>query len=466
MAKAGSMHMKSTAVINIAGLSWSVLNKIPSLLKFSNNYQANKIQPVFPALTCSAQSTYLTGLLPNKHGIVGNGWFFNELSQIFFWRQSNHLVAGEKVWEAARKLNPAFRCANLFWWYNMYSSADYSVTPRPIYRSNGLKFPDISTEPPELREILQRELGQFPLFQFWGPAANITSSRWIARASQMVFEKYKPNLSLIYLPHLDYCLQREGPNGPTVRKELIEIDRVCDELIQFFRSNQTQIIFLSEYGINPVNQAIPINRILRRKGWLRVRIECGEDHLDPGISDAFAVADHQIAHIYIQNPNLVRAVREELEKTQGIEKILDKSEQELMGVSHPRSGDLVLISKMDHWFSYKYWLDDKKAPDYAQTVDIHKKPGYDPVELFLNPKMTFPKLNVLRKIIRKNLGFRYLMNVIPLDDTLVKGSHGRQNIPLEYWPVFLSERVDIRSLKTPTLQGTQIKSIILQHVFE
>jgi predicted AlkP superfamily pyrophosphatase or phosphodiesterase len=465
MAASNSKHMNPTAVVNVVGLTSSLLLRIPSLAKFAKENSQAQIRPAFPALTCSAQSTYLTGLPPRDHGIVGNGWYFQDLSQIWFWRQSNKLVGGDKLWDFAKRRNPDFSCANLFWWYNMYSSVDYSVTVRPVYRSDGLKLPDISSHPAELRQSLQGDLGQFPLFQFWGPAASIRSSAWIAQASKEVFKKNKPTLSLIYLPHLDYVLQKEGPNGLGVAKALDELDGVCADLIAFFKSQKVQLTFISEYGINEVKSAIAVNRMLRKKGWLALKDECGEEHLDPGASRAFAVVDHQIAHVYVHNPQDLPAVRKDLEALPGIEKILDRSEQAAFGVDHSRSGDLVLIAQMDHWFSYPYWLDDKKAPDFARTVEIHKKPGYDPVELFLDPKIRFPKLKVVKTLLRKKLGFRYLMDVIPLDDSLVRGSHGSSLVPEEYWPVFLTERTDLMSSQTHPLQATEVRDMLLNHIF-
>ena len=457
--------MNPTAVVNVVGLTSKLVSKIPSLAKFALEKSALQIQPVFPALTCSAQSTYLTGLTPSEHGIVGNGWYFQDLSQIWFWRQSNKLVQGDKVWDFARRRNPAFTCANLFWWYNMYSSVDYSVTPRPIYRSDGLKLPDIASEPPELRRDLQADFGEFPLFQFWGPGANIRSSDWIAKASCSVFLKHRPTLTLLYLPHLDYVLQKEGPNGPGVVRALNELDRVCGELISFFREQKTQLVFISEYGINEVKSAITVNRYLRTRGWLRVKEECFEEHLDPGASRAFAVVDHQIAHVYVQDERDLAAVRRDLEGLSGVERILDRQAQVEFGVDHARGGDLLLIAQMDHWFSYPYWNDDRKAPDFARTVEIHKKPGYDPVELFMDPRIRFPKLKVGKILLQKKLGFRYLMDVIPLDDSLVRGSHGSSLVPEEFWPMFLTERTDLLANRSGVLRGTEIKDLLLSHLF-
>jgi predicted AlkP superfamily pyrophosphatase or phosphodiesterase len=205
--------MKKTVVIDVVGLSRNLIGShTPFLQQYLKNKKMGSIKPMLPALTTAVQSTYLTGKLPDSHGIVGNGWYDHTDAEIKFWKQSNKLVQAEKIWERAKKENPAFTCANMFWWYNMYSSADYSVTPRPNYLADGRKIPDCYSEPAELRDLLQEKLGQFPLFQFWGPGANIKSSEWIARASMLTDDVYDPTLTLIYLPHLDYCLQKSGPD--------------------------------------------------------------------------------------------------------------------------------------------------------------------------------------------------------------------------------------------------------------
>lgn len=460
--------MKTTVVLNVVGLCENVLGEhMPRLSEFARSHGQFTIRPAFPALTASSQSTYLTGLTPSGHGAVGNGWYFKELAQAWLWRQSNHLVHGEKLWDAARRREPTFTCANLFWWFNMYSSVDYSVTPRPIYRSDGLKLPDLHTEPPALREQLQARLGAFPLFNFWGPGADHRSTEWIAAAARDVFERHRPTLTLVYLPHLDYCLQREGPGGPSIPAELRRIDGICGGLIDHFRERGARVVLLSEYGINGVSGDIPVNRALRRNGWIRTRLECGEEHLDAGASDAFAVADHQIAHVYVRDPAALGKVRALLEATDGIESILDRGQQEACGIAHARSGDLVAVSRMDRWFSYPYWMDDDRAPDFARTVDIHRKPGYDPAELFLDPGLRFPRLRMAGRLLQKMLGFRYRMDVIPLDASLVKGSHGRSSVPSEYMPVLLTDTPGlVADTRLGPIEAGEIKEILLRHVFE
>ncbi len=427
--------MKKTVVIDVVGLSKSVIGEhTPFLQKYIADRNITTIEPVLPAVTTSVQSTYLTGKWPNETGIVGNGWYDHTDSEVKFWKQSNKLVNGEKIWDKAKKEDPSFTSAIMFWWYNMYSTADYSVTPRPQYLADGRKMPDCYSQPAELRDILQEKLGQFPLFQFWGPGANIKSTQWIADASMLNDDLHNPTLTTIYLPHLDYCLQKFGPDLSKISKELTEIDAVVEQLVTFYKKKDAEIIILSEYGIAPVNHPIHLNRLFRENGLLQIRVERGLELLDAGASKAFAVADHQIAHIYINDPSVTEKVKALLKGVKEIELILDKEEQQKQHINHERSGDIVVVANEQSWFTYYFWLDDALAPDYARCVDIHKKPGYDPVEMFMTSKG-----RAAYKLLRKLAGFRYVMDVIPLDAALIKGSHGRTNIPEEYKAVLITD---------------------------
>lgn len=431
---------QKTLVLNVVGLSSNLIGEhTPFLASWVKKGRLKYIKPVIPAVTCTAQATYLTGKYPDEHGIVGNGWYFEEEAEIKFWRQSNRLVKGEKIWEAAKQKDPDFTCANLFWWYNMYSSVDYSVTPRPMYPADGRKIPDVYTHPMDLRDDLQKELGQFPLFKFWGPATSIEVSQWIAKSAKIVDERYDPTLTLIYLPHLDYNCQRYGPDHPSVEQDLKEIDAVCEDLITYYEAKGAKILVLSEYGITAVNKPVHLNRILRKEGLLSFRMERGREMLDAGASKAFAVADHQIAHVYVKDKNNLDRVKEMLEKTAGVKEVLDGQTKVKYKLDHERAGDLIAIADPDAWFTYYYWEDDQKAPDYARTVDIHRKPGYDPVEMLLNPKIWFPKLKIIGLVILRKLGFRLLMNVIPLDADLIGGSHGHLPADKKDWPVLISQ---------------------------
>ena len=438
----------------------------PNLNRLAQRGGLRSLDTIFPAVTCSVQSTLLTGTMPADHGVVGNGWYFRDLSEVLLWRQSNSLVKGEKIWDSARCFNPDFTCAQMFWWYNMYSSADFCVTPRPMYPADGRKIPDHYTYPPELHDELDAKLGVFPLFNFWGPMADISSSQWIADATEHVMLTRKPTLTLCYLPHLDYNLQRLGPNlgNPRLCNDLKEIDSICGQLISAAESKGSDIMVVSEYGITAVKDAIHINRILRQQGLIAVRRELGLELLDAGASDAFAVADHQIAHIYIRNQQRIQEVRTLLESVDGIEAVLDEEGKQALGLNHANSGELIAISSTDRWFSYYYWLDDAYAPDFARTVDIHRKPGYDPVELFLDPDLRFPAWSIGWRLLKKRLGFCNLMDVISLKDTqLVRGSHGRITDSREDAPLVISSRPEL--LPEESIKATDFKQLTLAHIF-
>jgi predicted AlkP superfamily pyrophosphatase or phosphodiesterase len=456
--------MHRTIVLLVVGLTGDLVgDATPSLAALAREGGARPLRTIIPAVTCSVQATLTTGLLPRDHGIVANGWYFHDLAEVWLWRQSNRLVAGERVWDAARRRDPTFTCAQLFWWYNMHSTATWSVTPRPMYPADGRKIPDVYTQPAELRDELNARLGQFPLFKFWGPATDLTSSRWIADCARHVYETKRPTLTLVYLPHLDYNLQRLGPGHPAIAGDLRAVDALCGELIAAARRDGTRIVVLSEYGITPVNGAIHVNRVLREAGLIQIRTELGLELLDAGASEAFAVADHQVAHVYVRRPERVPEVQRLLEGLPGVESVLGEEGKRAAGLDHPRSGELVLVARPDRWFTYYYWLDDARAPDFARTVDIHRKPGYDPVELFLDPALRVPQASVGWRLAKKALGFRYLMDVIPLDAGLVKGSHGRPTDDLAAGPVIISSEREL--LPGDPVDATAVKALLLDHVF-
>ena len=457
--------MFPTAVLNVVGLTQALLGPdTPNLNALSRDGVAAPVHAITPAVTCSAQATYLTGTLPRQHGIVGNGWYFRDLAQVMFWRQANQLVIGEKVWETARRRNPGFTCAQMFWWFNMYGAVDWSVTPRPIYPADGRKIPEIYSSPSDLGARLTAELGRpFPFFDFWGPKAGLPSSQWIADASDCVDRWFTPTLLLVYLPHLDYDFQRYGTDDPRSREAVRQVDAICGRLIEKLRERGRRVIVLSEYGLVNVRRPVHINRVLREAGLLVVRDELGLEAFDAGASAAFAVADHQIAHVYVRDPARLPDVRHLLAQVPGIDAVLDRNEQVSIGLDHQRSGDLVVISDDDAWFTYYYWLDDRNAPDYARTVDIHRKPGYDPAELFLDPTLSLPRLRIALTLARKKLGFRYLLEVIPLDASLVRGSHGRPTRKLEDGPVLISSE---KSAVDGPLQPTAVHDLMLRHLFD
>ena len=448
-------------MINVVALSPNLLgDATPRLREFARSTGGVRtLRPPLPAVTCTSQSTMLTGLSPCGHGVVGNGWHDRSLGEVHFWKQSNGLVAGEKVWETARRIEPGFRCANVCWWYAMHASTDRMLTPRPQYRADGRKVPDCLTRPAAWREELRRSQGAFPLFRYWGPLADITSTQWIAGAAIDALgprapaahgpgrddrhdrdeENRRDDLVLVYLSHLDYALQKFGPGHPSIRQEARELDRVVGALLDRCRESGHRPLVVSEYGIVPVRDAVWINRVLRDAGYVAFRVEEGQEHLDLESSRAFAVADHQIAHVSVRDPADVADVESLLARTEGIERTLSGEARRAAGLDHPRAGDVVCVSAADRWFAYGWWLDERRAPDFARTVDIHRKPGYDPCELFHDPKLPWPKGRAIRKLLLRKLGFRALLDVIPLDASLVRGSHGRVEVARGFEPVLLGE---------------------------
>jgi predicted AlkP superfamily pyrophosphatase or phosphodiesterase len=392
--------MNRVCILNVVGLTPRLLPHAPQLAAVG---RARGWTSPLPAVTCTSQATMLTGQPPRQHGIVGNGWYFRDTGEIRFWQQANSLLQGRKFYEGVET-------AKLFWWFNQSAPVRYSVTPKPHYGCDGSKAFDIL----DLSECdLTSRLGPFPFFSFWGPGAGLDCSRWIAEATAIVMRDKRPQLTLAYLPHLDYDFQRRREHDPA---RVAEVDACAGVILEAARQIGAAVVVVSEYGLVPVNRVVHINRHLRAAGWLSIRKGPFGEMLMPGQSAAFAVSDHQLAHLYVRDRALVPEVRGALESVAGIDRVVDPVEVEL---DHPRSGELIALAKPDAWFSYYYWLDDRQAPDFARTVDIHRKPGYDPCELFMTSR-----LRAAARLAQKKLGFRYKMDVIPLDATRVQGSHG------------------------------------------
>ncbi|MEE6283277.1 alkaline phosphatase family protein [Georgenia sunbinii] len=415
--------MSKLLVLDVVGLTPRLLEHMPRLRRVATAGYEATLETVLPAVTCAAQSTFLTGLTPTDHGIVGNGWLFRDTAEVLLWRQNNGLVEGEKIWETIRRSKPDYTVANICWWYAMGAKVDTTVTPRPAYYADGRKEPDCWTWPPTLRDELVAELGPFPLFTFWGPNASIASSKWIIGATRRLMPLH--DLTLSYVPHLDYDLQRFGPSGPEAIRAAREVDDALAPLLDDAEALGATVVVLSEYGITDVSRAVDVNRALRRAGLLHVHHNETGELLDTWTSPAFAVADHQVAHVYVREEEDIPKVRDLLAALPGVAQVLDAEGKREAGLDHPRSGELVLVAEPDSWFTYYYWLDDKNAPDFAKLVEIHKKPGYDPVELFMDPEDKWVKLRAGKALLRKKLGMRYMMDVVPLDPSPLRGSHGR-----------------------------------------
>ncbi|MEV0566040.1 nucleotide pyrophosphatase/phosphodiesterase family protein [Dactylosporangium sp. NPDC050588] len=450
---------KPLLVLDVVGLTPRLLPHMPHLSAVG---AAVPLRPVLPAVTCSVQSTFLTGAMPSDHGVVGNGWYFRDLGEIFLWRQHNALVGGDKLWHAARRAEPGYTVANVCWWYAMGADVDWTVTPRPIYYSDGRKEPDCYTYPPALHDELTTRLGEFPLFTYWGPGAGIPSSEWIARAAEQIMVEKSPDLTLVYLPHLDYDLQRFGPSSPEAAAAATALDNVVAPLLAAAAARDVTVVVLSEYGITEASRPVDVNRLLRAEGLLNVYTQDGMEYLDPWTSRAFAVADHQIAHVYVRDEADLPAVQKLCAALPGVGEVLDAAGKARTGLDHERAGELVLLAEPDAWFTYYYWLDDARRPDFAQLVEIHRKPGYDPAELLFDPAAPgAAKARAGVALARKKLGLRYMMNVVGLDAgaKAVKGSHGLLPATVEDGPVWMCGDP---SLSLDSVDATEVKGLLLR----
>ena len=450
--------MKHICLVDVVGLTPELISsRTPVLQELAGgetSQDSHALEGVFPAVTLPPQASVLTGTPPSQHGIVGNGWLY-DTQEIRFWQQSRQLVSGETIYEAARsEFGESFTSALVFSWFSQGARcADYRVIPKPWYGSDGRKEFDIHGAPSTYVDDLKQELGEFPFFTFWGPNSGPPATEWIAQATAHTLESRRPNLTFSYLPLLDYPLQKYGPDSAEAEEALSNVDDCVGTIKEAAERTDTKLVIFSEYGLSPVEQPVHINRLFRKQGWLKVRTGPFGEKLDVGQSSVFAAADHQIAHVYVRDDELMPEVQDLLEQSSGVDQVLGREGKHEFQIDHPRSGDLIAIADPDAWFTYYFWLDDNRAPDYARTVDIHRKPGYDPVEMFVDPEITIPKLKAGWTVLKKKLGFRYRMDLTPLDATLVQGSHGRPPSTTESGPVFLSP-----DLEPPEPQGmTQIK---------
>jgi predicted AlkP superfamily pyrophosphatase or phosphodiesterase len=461
------MHLQPLVLINAVGLTQRLLSHAPRLKELATLGWHRSLHEVLPAVTCTAQASILTGKLPQEHGIVGNGWLFRETGEIRFWQQSNALFQSEPIYVTAQRLATErglrFRTAKLFWWFNQGAAVEISVTPKPYYGADGNKVFGITGEPERLCGRLERELGRFPFHTFWGPNAGAPCTQWIARCAAEILMKDRPELSLVYLPHLDYDPQRFGPAGCNMARLVQELDEACAPLVDAARHIGARVWVVSEYGHCDVHRPILLNRVLRESGFLNVRPGPFGETLDTFGSRAFAVCDHQLAHVYVGRAEDLGIVRDHICELPGVARVLTGPERSEVGLDHPRSGELVALSQSDSWFAYPYWLDDRRAPDFARTVDIHRKPGYDPCELFFDPGLWWPKGRAIRRLMQKKLGFRTLFDVIPLDASLVKGSHGVPAGRLDDRPILIGDGPAPTGAASITMP--EVHSLLLRALF-
>jgi predicted AlkP superfamily pyrophosphatase or phosphodiesterase len=384
-------------------------DNLPNVQHIADKGAYCPVTPVFPAVTSTVQASLLTGKYPNEHGIISNGTYDRSNYSVSFWEQDSSLVKAQRIWDFQnRNVSGETKSAVLFWQNTLHAKSDIVVTPKPIHLEHAMIMWCYSRPPNFYEDFLKSRIGEFQLASYWGPFASSKSTEWIAGATEITFETKRPSILLTYFPHVDYSAQRFGKNSREVKEDLVKADKLIGRCIEKVKKldlfDYTEFVVLSEYPFCDVEGFINLNQVLRDAGFLQVRQIGGYEFIDFEYSDAFAMVDHQVAHIYIKSPAQIDEVKNYLVKVGGIDKVLSTdSEKHEYQIDHPKSGDLIAISEKNKWFTYYWWYDPVLAPPFANTVDIHRKPGYDPVELFLDQN-------------KKS---------IPLDPSLVKSSHGR-----------------------------------------
>src|SRR5947208_6959225 len=348
--------LQPLVILNTVGLTSRLLPLAPRLHALAQAQWSRPLQEVLPAVTCTAQASMLTGKLPQEHGIVGNGWLYRDTMDVRYWQQSNRLIQAEPVYATLGK--HGIRTAKLFWWFNQGAAVDLSVTPKPHYAADGNKAFGITGTPPEFAEGIEEYIGTFPFPAFWGPMAGLASTRWIAELAAHVIEHAQSDLTLVYLPHLDYDPQRFGPSGCDMAKCVKELDDACEPLLDAARALGARVWVVSEYGHCDVTRPVYPNRALRQAGLLEVRRGPFGEQLDLYGSRAFAVVDHQLAHVYVRDPEDVPRVRDALSSLPGVAQAHSGEGRTSIHLDHERAGEVILLAEPGAWFAYPFWLDD------------------------------------------------------------------------------------------------------------
>lgn len=429
-------------LLSIPGLREKDLAAMPELRKLTAAGDLSALVPSFPCVTCPVQANMTTGSMPREHGVIANGFYWRDKQQVEMWTAWNDCIQRPQIWDRLHERSPGRTSAVWFPLHSKGCGADYICTPAPIHNPDGSESLWCYTKPTELYGELRDTLGHFPLQHFWGPLANIKSTAWIVDSAVVAAQHWQPDFFYIYLPHLDYAAQKAGPDSEAAQRSLGELDGTIGRLLAGFRqaygSPEPLWIIASEYAIAPVKHVSYPNRVLRQAGLLSVREQDGGELLDFAASRAFVMADHQFSHVFVQQPADIGRVVDLFRSQAGIAEVLAGEERARYELDHERCGEVVLVSAADSWQAYYWWLDDSRAPAFARTVDIHRKPGYDPVELFFDPAT----------------------RSIPLDATLVKGSHGAPAAGEHQRGVIISSARGV--LTGNTLADTDVYEIVLR----
>lgn len=395
-------------LLSIPGLRSRDLEAMPRLRALTAGGDCTELVPTFPAVTCCVQANMTTGTPPSEHGVVANGFFWRDRSEVEMWTAPADCIERPQLWDVLREHHPQLTSAAWFPLHSIDCGADYICLPAPIHNADGSESLWCYTRPDSFYQELLDELGHFPLQHFWGPLANIKGTAWIVDSAIRAAERWRPNLFYAYLPHLDYAAQKCGPDSPEATAAVVELDgeigRLIDGLNAAYGDPAPLWLVAGEYAITPVESVSFPNRALADASLLKLRDTPAGRVIDYANSLAWALADHQFSHVFVRDadPTSLRSAADVLADLPGIAEVVVPSQAPQYDLNHPRSGDLVAVSKPDSWQAYYWWHADDEAPSFARTVDIHRKPGFDPVELHFDPAT----------------------RSIPLDATLVKGSHG------------------------------------------
>ena len=399
---------KKLLVVQVAALGWD-------LIRLRRTGAAEKatwlgmdfvpIDSVFPAVTCTAQGSFRTALPPGDHGMVSNGLYHRALGKAMFWEQSSHLVDGPRIWESFRQGGRTV--AMMFWQQSMGEAVDVLCTPAPIHKHHGGMIQTCHTRPDGLYDSLSRRLGgAFKLRHYWGPLASAKAGDWIARATVEVLadSARSPGLCLTYLPTLDYDLQRFGPGHRRAALALAAVEAQLARMLAAARGCGYDVVIFGDYAIGPVSgEAVLPNLALREAGLLATRSVKGRLYPVLPESRAFALCDHEVAHVYVPHAADVPAARAVLAELPGVGEVLDRGDGAYGRIDHPNAGELLVLAEAGRWLGYPWWRHKRHRPDYATHIDIHNKPGFDPCELFFG----WPPMSVSQ------------------DTSRIAGSHGR-----------------------------------------
>ncbi|MDA3787120.1 MAG: alkaline phosphatase family protein [Desulfobacula sp.] len=441
----------SVFCFNLVGLSPSLLDKLIEMPSFSRLMESGKkadMEPVFPCLTLPGQASFSTGTYPGEHGIIANGFYDRDRFEVSFWDQYRSLVQAEPVWESLKHNNPNLKTAVLFCQNTLYGNADIIITPKPMHTDEGL-VQWCYSKPVGIYEKISRDIGRpFNLMDYWGPFASSKASEWIMEAAISVVKEHLPDFMVTYIPHLDYSCQKFGPDDPRIDDDLKVIDNLMAGFINTLEKmgilQTSTICIFSEYSLSMVTGAVLLNRNLRNAGFLRVREIETREYLDFELSRAFAMVDHQVAHIYVKDKKDIEPVKKLIENIDGVSMVLSEDQKKSLKIDHERSGELVAVSDPDKWFAYYWWEDQEKAPDFAFNIDIHRKPGYDPLELFMDMKTM----------------------KIPQTPELIKGSHGAPARDGQGMAVFMLSGKTADKVSLPGTIGLVDVAMLLKNIVE